>query len=74
VPEQLIAVNPQDSEDAIRLAFEIGNLHFPLALNGDTLLVPDDVAMTQLFDRLRVPWTRHQAIFSPIGIGRIYAR
>jgi urease accessory protein len=74
VHEPLIAVKPKNYEDAIRLAFEIGNRHFPLALDGDTLLVPDDRVMSQLFDRLNVSWTRRQAVFSPIGTGLIHER
>jgi len=72
--EQLIAANPRDRQEAIRVSFEIGNRHFPLALDGDTLLVPDDPAMTQLFDRLKVRWERRQAVFSPIGAGLIHGR
>jgi urease accessory protein len=72
VPEPLIAVTPEDSQDAIRLAFEIGNRHFPLALEGSTLLVPDDPAMAQLFDRLKARWSRLQAIFSPLGTGLLH--
>ena len=37
---------------AVRIAFEIGNHHFPLAIDGADLLVPDDSAMRQLLDRL----------------------
>jgi urease accessory protein len=74
VPEPLIAVTPENSKDAIRLAFEIGNRHFPLALEGSTLLVPDDPAMAQLFDRLNARWSRRQATFSPLGVGLIHAR
>ena len=74
VPEPLIAVAPENSKDAIRLAFEIGNRHFPLALEGSTLLVPDDPAMAQLFDRLSASWSRRQAVFSPLGVGLIHAR
>jgi urease accessory protein UreE len=70
VPESLIAVTPRNHEEAIRLAFEIGNLHFPLALEDGALLVPDDAAMTHLFDRLKVPWTRRQSVFTPMGAGR----
>lgn len=65
--EALIAVRPADRDSAVRVAFEIGNRHFPLALDGDRLLVPDDVAMVQLFDRLGVDWTRVNAPFDPIG-------
>jgi urease accessory protein len=74
VPEPLIAVTTENSQDAIRLAFEIGNRHFPLALEGSTLLVPDDPAMAQLFDRLSASWSRRQAVFSPLGVGLIHAR
>jgi len=74
IPEPLIAVKPRDPQEAIRVSFEIGNRHFPLALDGDTLLVPDDPAMTKLFDRLKVRWERRQAVFSPIGTGLIHGR
>ena len=69
VGEPLIAVETTNYEEAIRVAFEIGNRHFPLALHGETILVPDDAAMTQLFDRLGVRWQRRNAVFAPIGAG-----
>ena len=74
IPEPLIAVTPRGRQEAIRVSFEIGNRHFPLALDGDTLLVPDDPAMVRLFDRLNVRWTRRQAVFSPVGTGLIHGR
>ena len=43
----------------LRIAFEVGNHHFPLAIDGDELLVPDDTAMVQLLDAARrALWTR----------------
>jgi urease accessory protein len=68
-PEPVLAVQPINNQEAVRLAFEIGNRHFSLALDGETLLVPDDIAMTQLFDRLHVTWERRQAVFSPFSHG-----
>jgi urease accessory protein len=68
-PEAVLAVRPRNSLEAVRVAFEIGNRHFSLALDGETLLVPDDIAMTQLFDRLDVPWERRTAVFSPFSRG-----
>lgn len=65
-PESVITVKPRDNHEAIRLAFEIGNRHFALAIDGELLLVPDDSAMTQLFDRLHIPWERRSAVFTPI--------
>jgi urease accessory protein len=68
-PEPVLAVLPRDRAEAIRLAFDVGNRHFALALDGPALLVPDDTAMEQLLTRAGVPWERRLAIFNPIGGG-----
>jgi urease accessory protein len=67
--EPVIAVTPASRDEAIRVAFEVGNRHFTLAVDGASLLVPDDPAMEQLLVRLGVPWTRRRAIFTPLGAG-----
>jgi urease accessory protein len=68
-PEPVLAVWPRSREEALRVAFEVGNRHFTLALDGDRLLVPDDPAMRQLLQRLGVPCIPEQAAFVPIGAG-----
>jgi urease accessory protein UreE len=67
--EPLLAIHPVDRQQAIRIAFEIGNLHFPVATSGESLLVPDDCAMTQLLERLGVRWEKCNLAFQPIGQG-----
>lgn len=67
--EPVIAVTPRTRDEALRVAFEVGNRHFTLAIDGDQLLVPDDTAMEQLLVRLAVPWRRDRAVFVPIGAG-----
>ena len=67
--EPLLAIHPTDREQAIRIAFEVGNLHFPLAISGENLLVPDDSAMAQLLGRLGVSWQQCSLAFQPIGKG-----
>jgi urease accessory protein len=67
--EAVLAVTPRSREEALRVAFEVGNRHFTVAIDGERLLVPDDVAMVQLLGRLGVPWTRDRAVFVPIGAG-----
>lgn len=67
--EPVIAVTPRSPEEALRVAFEVGNRHFTLAIDGARLLVPDDTAMEQLLTRLDVRWTRERAVFVPIGAG-----
>jgi urease accessory protein len=69
-PEPVLAVFPRDRAEAVRIAFDVGNRHFPLALDGEVLLVPDDTAMTQLMGRLGARWERRQAVFQPIGSHR----
>jgi urease accessory protein len=74
VAEALLAVMPRNYAESIKLAFEIGNRHFALALDGRTILVPDDPAMTQLFNRLGVQYERRTAVFSPVGNGLAHGR
>jgi urease accessory protein len=66
-PERVIAVSPRNTDEAIRIAFDVGNRHFPLAVDGGLLLVPDDTAMEQLLSRLGAAWERREAVFDPIG-------
>jgi urease accessory protein len=67
--EPVIAVMLRSREEALRVAFEVGNRHFTLAIDGDRLLVPDDTAMEQLLTRLGLPWHRTRSVFEPIGAG-----
>jgi urease accessory protein len=67
--EKTLAISPPNHNTALRVAFEVGNRHFPLAIDGEQLLVPDDTAMVQLLTRLGVPWERRMAVFTPMGIG-----
>ncbi len=68
-PEPVLAVTPRSREEAIRVAFEVGNRHFTLALDGERLLVPDDPAMDQLLTRLGLAFERVQSVFVPVGAG-----
>jgi urease accessory protein len=65
--EPVLAISPTDHKEAIRIAFEVGNHHFPLAIDGPELLVPDDSAMTQLLTRIGARWKQRSAVFDPIG-------
>jgi urease accessory protein UreE len=65
--EAVLEVLPSGYMEAIKIAFEVGNRHFPLAMQESKILVPDDKAMVTLMDRLGAPWQRRQAVFNPIG-------
>ena len=72
--EPVLAFKPASPEEALRVAFEVGNRHFTLALDGDRVLVPDDPAMGHLLTRLDVRFERVRAVFVPIGMGHRHDR
>lgn len=67
--EPVLVVRPRSREEELRVAFEVGNRHFTLAVDGARLLVPDDPAMEQLLRRLDVPFQRTRSVFVPLGHG-----
>jgi urease accessory protein len=67
--EDVLVVRPRSWEEGLRVAFEVGNRHFTLAVDRERVLVPDDPAMEQLLRRLEVPFERTRAVFVPIGRG-----
>ena len=67
--EGVLAVVPRSRDEGLRVAFEVGNRHFAVAVEGERLLVPDDAAMEQLLGRLGVAFERTRAVFVPLGQG-----
>ena len=67
--EAVLVVWPRTRDEGLRVAFEVGNRHFTLAVDGERVLVPDDPAMEQLLRRLQVPFERTRAVFVPLGQG-----
>jgi urease accessory protein UreE len=70
--EAVLEILPADCAEAVKIAFEVGNLHFPLALAQEKILVPDDKAMVRLMERLGVRFERREAIFDPIGNAQLH--
>jgi urease accessory protein len=68
-PEAVLALFPDTYEVAVRIAFDVGNRHFSLGCDGDTLLVPDDTAMEDLVRRLGVRWERREVVYAPLQGG-----
>lgn len=68
-PEPVLVLFPESYEAAVRIAFDVGNRHFSLGADGDTLLVPDDTAMEDLVRRLGVRWERREVVYSPLHGG-----
>ena len=68
-PEPVLAIFPASPEEALRLAFDVGNRHFTLGFEDGALLVPDDPAMAQLAARAGARWERRQVVYTPLGGG-----
>jgi len=66
-PEAVLAAFPSTHPEALRVAFDVGNRHFTLAVEDGALVVPDDPAMSQLLSRLGVRWERRETVYSPLG-------
>jgi len=65
--EAILQISPIDTAAAVKIAFEVGNLHYPLAFDAGKILVPDDKAMLRLMERLGVRCEKRMAIFDPMG-------
>jgi urease accessory protein len=50
---------------AAGIGWAIGNLHLELSAESNRLLAPDEPAVRQLLDRLKVPYNQTTAIFRP---------
>ena len=68
-PEPVLVLFPESYEAAVRIAFDVGNRHFSLGGDGDTLLVPDDTAMEDLVRLLGIRWERREMVYTPIHGG-----
>jgi urease accessory protein len=65
-PEPLVEISLDVAPSAAAgIGWAIGNLHLELAAETTRLLAPDEPAVRQLLERLKVPFTQTTAIFRP---------
>jgi urease accessory protein len=65
--EKVLALAFRTAPEAARLAWQVGNLHFPVAIREDGLLVEDDLAIRQMLDREHIPYSETEAVFQPLS-------
>ena len=66
--EAVIEVDcPADSVSSARLGWMLGNLHFPIEIQGGTLRISDDPAIRQMLSREEIPHTFTEAVFQPFS-------
>jgi urease accessory protein len=65
--EPVLRVELSSPDQAARIAWQIGNLHFPLMPGAGFLLVEDDIALRQMFEREHVHFSAISAVFQPFA-------
>lgn len=50
-----------------RLGWTIGNLHFPIQVTDEVIRVPDDIALRQLLEREKIPFSPCERVFIPFA-------
>ena len=71
--EPLVVIRLGDSPgEAARRGWLFGNLHFPIALEGEQVLVPDDPAVRQLLAREGIAFEIEARTFRPCGIAHAH--
>lgn len=64
--EPVVEVSLEVSPSAAAgIGWAVGNLHLELAAEPQRLLAPDEPAVRQLLERLKVPFTQTTAVFRP---------
>lgn len=73
-PEAVLTIplDPKPEASAV-LGWVVGNLHFVIEARPDRLLVPDDPALRQAFERLEIPFSASVEVFQPHRLARAVA-
>ena len=65
-PEAVVEISLEIAPSAAAgIGWAVGNLHLELAAEAGRLLAPDEPAVRQLLERLKVPFRQTTAIFRP---------
>ena len=68
-PEPVLTVALHGAEEAARLGWLLGNLHFRLAVAPGVVQAPDDPAVRQMLEREGIHYHAAEAVFRPVRGG-----
>lgn len=66
-PEEVIEIPVATLEQAARVAWSLGNLHFGVQVLSDAVRVPEDPAVLQLLGREGMAYRRVRCVFLPLS-------
>ena len=67
-PEILLRIVASTPEEAARVGWMIGNLHFPAQVRDGAIFVEADPAVRQMFARENVPFDEAEGVFEPLRV------
>jgi len=66
-PEPVLEIAlPATAQAIATLAWQIGNLHFPVEVTHESIRTNNDSALRQMLDREHIVYTQTEAVFRPI--------
>jgi urease accessory protein len=68
-PEEVMEIPVATIEQAARVAWSLGNLHFGVQILPDAVRVAEDPAVLQFLDRERLTFKRVNCVFLPLSAG-----
>ena len=68
-PEEVLEIAVTAPEEAARVGWNLGNLHFPVQVLDGAVRVQDDSAVLQLLQRQGIAFTRVTCVFLPLSAG-----
>jgi urease accessory protein len=68
LPELVYRIPLTSPDQAALVAWKVGNLHLPVQILADVILVLHDEAMTQLLDREDWDYSEIEVIFTPMKV------
>lgn len=68
-PEEVLEIPVATLEQAARVAWSLGNLHFGVQVLADAVRVTEDPAVLQLLSRENIAFRRVSCVFLPLSAG-----
>lgn len=65
-PEPVLEIALGEKLDAARIAWSLGNLHFPIELDAQAIRVTDDPAVRLFLERDQIAFTATSKVFHPL--------
>jgi urease accessory protein len=65
-PEPILEISADEPEQAARIAWSLGNLHFPVEIRRGTIRVADDPAVRLYLERDRIIFAALSDVFHPL--------